>query len=61
MATEGLHVRISESGGKVVKRSIEDVGESARKTDREIQAMNTRAVAIGTSLGNFISKVTGTL
>lgn len=50
MATERLDIVISEKGGKVVERSINNVGKSAEKSSQSFDLLKRAIGAIGTGL-----------
>lgn len=51
MTTERIDIIITEKGGKVVKRSIEDIGESAKKVDADIAKFHKGALVAGAAVG----------
>ncbi len=47
MTTERIDIVITEKGGKVVKRTLDDIAESSKKVDDELKSMNKTAALVG--------------
>lgn len=51
MTIERIDIIITEKGGKVVKRSLDDISESAKTVDTDLKSMNKTAALIGAGVG----------
>lgn len=50
MTTERLHVEISESGGKTVKRTIQEIGEEGGKAEHGVESLRRALEFLGVAL-----------
>jgi hypothetical protein len=48
---ERIDIVITEKGGKVVKRSLDDIADSAKKVDTDLTKMNKTAMVVGGAVG----------
>lgn len=51
MTVERIDIVITEKGGKVVKRSIDDIADSAKKADTDISKLGKTAAVVGGIVG----------
>src|SRR5690606_26263135 len=63
MTTENIDISINRkgSGGRVIKRELDDIADSADKVDTRLKSLNKTALVVGGAIGSILGSAAVTL